>query len=384
MSRVGENIYKRKDGRWEGRYVKFRDKSGNYHYGYVYARKYQEVKEKLYILKTTYHSSEGTSEEHKATLQTVCEKPLFSELSIQWLESVKNKVKKATYNRYFNLIHRHILPHIGDCYVAELTNREIEQLIEKMQVTGRLDQTGGLSDKMISDILSVIKRIIKYAGLHRFTTSCVPELVGIRQERKELRILAVEEQRCLSSYLLNNPTPIHLGILLSLYTGVRIGELCALRWEHISLERKSLAVRGTLQRIQNTDETNISKTSVMITQPKSISSIREVPLSEPLLLLCQQMLQENSFFILTGSNQYMEPRRVEYYYSRLLQSLGIKHTTFHALRHTFATRCVEAGVEIKSLSEILGHSNVNITLDRYVHSSMELKRVNIEKISMLT
>lgn len=390
MSRVGENIYKRKDGRWEGRYIKNKDARGRYHYGYVYAKKYCEVKEKLAKMKAL--TLPYGSLPNKAAETVIPENGLFttaenrisiSEFAQLWLESVKNKVKQTTYNRYYNLVHLHIIPGIGSCGVSELTNHKLEGFIEQLQRNGRKDQKGGLSGKMIADILLVVKRILRHASLHQITVVCIPELVGIRYEKKKPRILTSSEQQTLSNYLLQHPAPMHLGILLCLYTGLRVGELCALRWEHISQERCSLMVCGTLQRIQNTGEERDSKTSVILTQPKSCSSVREIPLNGVLMQLCAFLRQAENSYVLTGNENYLEPRRVEYYYTRLLHRLKIPHTTVHALRHTFATRCVESGVEIKSLSEILGHSNINITLDRYVHSSMELKRINIEKLLML-
>ena len=194
-----------------------------------------------------------------------------------------------------------------------------------------------------------------------------------------MRVLSVSEQSVLTEYLLDDMDFIKLGIYLSLFTGIRIGELCALKWENINLYEKMLYVKKTMQRIQTYDM--LQKTKVIISSPKSACSLREIPLPDFLCNMLKKYKRADDYFLLSGSVQeYVEPRALQYKFKKIIKDCGLTDVNFHALRHTFATRCVEAGFEIKTLSEILGHSSVKITLDRYVHSSMELKRKNMEKL----
>ncbi len=171
---------------------------------------------------------------------------------------------------------------------------------------------------------------------------------------------------------------------MALFTGLRIGEICALRWGDISLPDKALHVRFTMQRIQNINGEGRTKTKVTISPPKTDTSARIIPLPDFLVELCRKRFNTNtSAFILTGTEFYMEPRVLQYRFKNYANACELDGIHFHTIRHTFATRCVEVGFEIKSLSEILGHSSIKITLDRYVHSSMELKRENMNKLGTI-
>lgn len=166
-------------------------------------------------------------------------------------------------------------------------------------------------------------------------------------------------------------------------TGIRIGELCALRWENIDIENKVLSVNKTLIRIQNTNTLIASKTKVIISAPKSKCSIRKIPLPDCIIPLLKAFAQKGDTFFLTGETErFVEPRTMQNRFKKYVSACNITDANFHALRHTFATRCIELGFEIKSLSEILGHANVNITLNRYVHSSFELKTLNMNRLSL--
>ncbi|MGN1087293.1 MAG: site-specific integrase, partial [Porcipelethomonas sp.] len=177
-----------------------------------------------------------------------------------------------------------------------------------------------------------------------------------------------------------NPNRTTLGIALSMSTGIRIGELCALQWNEIDLKKSILTVRKTMQRIQTYE--SHEKTKIIIAEPKSLCSRREIPLPQFLCDTLRNFRRNNNCFLLSGeSERFVEPRALSYTFKKYVKECGLKNVNFHALRHTFATRCVESGFDIKTLSEILGHSSVKITLDRYVHSSMELKRKNMEKLA---
>ena len=207
--------------------------------------------------------------------------------------------------------------------------------------------------------------------------------ITVKQVQKPLRVLSSIEQQKLSEYLFANLNSCNLGILICLYTGLRIGEICALKWEDISLEEQSLYVHHTMQRLQ-TSRTGKSKTTVIISTPKSDCSIRTIPIPNDMLALLQEQKQPDNAYVLTGSShRYMEPRTLQYRFRVIMRRCEIENVNFHVLRHTFATRCVELGFDIKSLSEILGHASVNITLNRYVHPSRELKQKNMDKLGQI-
>lgn len=193
--------------------------------------------------------------------------------------------------------------------------------------------------------------------------------------KTEIQIFTKAEQLKLEEVLLDDLTLEKFGIFFCLYTGLRIGEICALRWENIDIETKRIFIRKTITRIKNPDDDANGKTMIVIDDPKSISSIREIPIPEfllPMLKQFEQSVQPNYYFI-TGTDQFLETRTYFNHYKKILKTVGLEHYNFHALRHTFATRCVENGSDAKTLSEILGHANVKITLDRYVHPNYENK-----------
>lgn len=189
------------------------------------------------------------------------------------------------------------------------------------------------------------------------------------------------EQARLNNYLIANPTLSNVGILLSAATGIRIGELCALKWENINLEKRILTVRNTVQRIKNIDGETATK--LVVTSPKSSSSVREIPLPEFIVPILFELKENNSCYLLSGTGSIVEPRVMQYRFKRILKILKLSDVFFHSLRHLFATNCIAIGVDVKSLSEILGHSDVKITLNRYVHSSMERKAEYMQSVSAL-
>ena len=178
-----------------------------------------------------------------------------------------------------------------------------------------------------------------------------------------------------------NPTNTDLGIMLALYTGMRLGEICALKWEDIDLEHKIIHVRHTISRIKNQDPSVDAKTVLILDTPKTKTSRRDIPISSKLFRFLDMAHRNECNYVISGDTNFMSPRTFEYRFQKKLDCCGVPRINFHGLRHTFATRCIERGVDIKSLSEILGHANVGITLNTYVHSSMDQKRKQIEKLS---
>lgn len=358
MSRRGENIYKRKDGRWEGRYIVGR-KNGKAVYKSVYAHTYTDAKQKLCKRETEIKP-------------VIADNISFDCYANQWLNIVKLSRKASTYNKYKSIYNLHIRPVVSDCKINAIGNSHIQNII---------DNCSDLSPKTINDILCVVKMILEYTRQNGIDVNVCMKGMTVRQERKEMRVLTVDEQKRLTSVLLSETDLEKLGVYLALCTGIRIGELCALRRENISFDTGMLSVRSTMQRVQIEDSKK--KTEIIITEPKSRCSVRDIPLPNFLLDLCRKYYSnfQPSVFLLTGTTYYLEPRALRYNFKKYILESGLKNVNFHALRHTFATRCVENGFEIKTLSEILGHVNVNITLNRYVHSSVDLKRANMEKMN---
>ena len=241
----------------------------------------------------------------------------------------------------------------------------------------------GLAPKTVSDILSIIRNILKYAMQKGIYVSCNIEAIQIKQHHKNMRIFSKKEQNQLCEYLLSNIESCNIGILVCLFTGLRIGEICALHWEDVSYSEQTISVRHTLQRIQ-THSDNGPKTKVIITTPKSPCSIRVIPLPNELCDLLMLYQKVSTGFLLTNSDsKFIEPRTMQNNFKKVLKSIGIIDANFHCLRHTFATRCIEVGFDVKSLSEILGHATVNITMNRYVHPSLEIKQQHMQKLSNL-
>lgn len=374
MPRKGENIYKRKDGHWEGRYIYRYDEFNKGKYAYIYGKSYSEVKKKLSERKAMPIESFETFPKPAV---------MYEQILDEWLCAVRLNVKESTYARYDHLIKTHIEPHLGKCRLSHLGATLIEEYILMQLSNGRLDGKGALSPKTVTDILTIIKSTFEYAEYKGYTIPCNISKLNIKKREKEMRVLSYEEQECLVRVLTQNMDRCKFGTLLSLYTGIRIGELCALKWEDVNLAQSTLVIRKTMQRIQNHDENSNHKTKIIITEPKSKCSVRKIPLPKFIVEYAIQFISEPNDYILSGKpDKFIEPRTMQNRFKSYVTESGIESANFHSLRHTFATRCVEVGFEIKSLSEILGHANVNITLNRYVHSSFELKCSNMNKLAL--
>lgn len=375
MSKKGENIYKRKDGRWEGRYIKLYNEEGKAKYGYLYGKTYGEVKNKLKQKHASFDQAE---------LSRSCKTVLYSEIITDWLQSTRIHVKESTYVCYKQLIDRHIIPPLGKYAVNKISTQLVERMIEGKIKNGRLDGKGGLAPKTVTDIITIVKSSMEYAVYNGFPIVCNLSKLSVKKGKKEMRVLTTQEQKKLTLTILENMDLCKLGVLISLYTGIRIGELCALKWENLDLNDKTLKIRKTMQRIQNFDQLESAKTKIIITEPKSRCSIRDIPIHDFLLNMLYKFQGMPNEFVLTGEkDRFIEPRTMQNCFKRYIKECGLNEANYHALRHTFATRCVEAGFEIKSLSEILGHANVNITLNQYVHSSFDLKSENINKLTIV-
>lgn len=321
-----------------------------------------------------------TKEEIVYTTETT-----FAEVLELWMTNNRIRLKGATVNKYQNLIDAHILPELGDIPMKKLDATVINSyLMHKLQ-EGRLDKQGGLSASYVRSIRLIINAAFEFAVRQGTCRSLNQPIYKPTLRKPEITILNIDDQQRLERYLSAEPDPIKVGILLTLYTGMRIGEICALSWDDVDLEEQILHIRHTVARVPDRDVNDRRNSQLIIDTPKTVSSRREVPIPSYLVPMLKEIRQKsNSDYVVSSSKSFLSPRTYEYRYHRLLQESGVPQIHYHALRHTFATRCIEAGVDIKSLSEILGHANVGITLNTYVHSSMKLKRAQLEKMVSFT
>ena len=248
--------------------------------------------------------------------------------------------------------------------------------------SGELLYRDGLAPKTVKDILVVLRAVLRYTEKQFPGVFPALEITYPKDPRKEMRVLSPEEQNRFIAFLLEDMDSCRFGTLLVLFTGLRIGEICALQWKNISLRSQTIRIDATMQRLRNTEQEESGRTRIVVGPPKSETSVRVIPMTASIAELCRRMdPHEPDAYVLTGTADFMEPRSLQYRMKKYTGACGLEGVHFHTLRHTFATRCVEGGFEIKSLSEILGHSTTTITLDRYVHSSMEMKRSNMNKLS---
>lgn len=279
----------------------------------------------------------------------------------KWLNSAKIRCKKSTYSNYQYTVNARILPKFARVKKKMITSMFIDNYTDELL-------SEGLLPKRVKDILIILKQILNYAGIDiKVTMPKVP--------KSEIQILTKEEQLILEKELFRKMDRIKFGIYLCLYVGLRIGEICALRYEDILIDERKIKVRKTITRIKNPNITSRRKTIVIMDEPKSISSIREIPLPEFIIPKLKEFTYnlKSMDFLITGNETFMETRIYFNKYKKIIRNIKIGNYNFHALRHTFATRCIENGCDPKTLSEILGHSNVKITLDRYVHPNYENK-----------
>jgi integrase len=372
MARTGENIYKRKDGRWEARYIAFYDGNGKAKYNYIYARSYTEVKSKLLKSQKCVLTTSAEKEKGKEKYEYWLE---------EWLRAKRLSVKESTYIHYRNTVENHIKPDLGKFPISKISTSLMERFVSHKLQNGRIDGNGGLSPKSMSDIITIIKESFKYAQSYDTIVICNFDRIVFKKNIQEMRVLSQLEEQRLLSVLLSDLDTYKLGVFICLYTGIRIGELCALQWKNISLKENSLKIEHTMQRLQSDDFDMSPKTRIIITEPKSFAALRTIPLPEFVANVINPFVSSPNAYVLSGEcKTVIEPRTMQNKFKTYLEEGKIEDANFHSLRHTFATRCIEAGFDVKTLSEILGHSSVKITLDKYVHSSMQLKRNNMEKL----
>ena len=383
----GENVFKRKDGRYEARYIKGRRADGRPLYGFCYGRTYEEAKDK---------ADRAREEIGQAKKPEAGQRPDMACFCDRWLSANSARLKPSSRAKYRTDIENHIKPFFGDKLPGEILPEEIDGFTRSL-LTGK-----GLSPKTVRSILTLFHSILSYTGKRSGGKLPDMEITYPKSFRKNTRVLDEKEESALVQLLAQEMDACKFGVYLALRTGMRIGEICALRWCDISFEAAAISVCHTALRLPRGNVCQadpdrpsaaagddggvlaLSRTELVIGTPKSESSLRLIPLMPDIATLCERFRpEEPEAFLLTGTDRCMDPRKLQRHLKKYLEECGIPEAHFHTLRHTFATRCVEAGFDVKTLSEILGHSNIGITMNLYVHPNLDLKRENMNRLKSL-
>jgi integrase len=271
------------------------------------------------------------------------------------------------------LIENHLLPYFGDRLLVE--EAFVQQFVlEKLEA--------GLAQKTVKDVLIVLKMILKFGAKQSIFTYKPFEIQFPTQRQKlSLEVLSRSDQKKIMSYIQQHFTFRNLGVYICLSAGMRIGEICALKWKDVDMEKGVISVRRTIQRIYNI-ENGVRKTELLLDTPKTSNSIREIPMVKELWRMLKPLkkLVNESFFVVTNDSKPTEPRTYRIYYKSLMKELSMPELKFHGLRHSFATRCIESNCDYKTVSVLLGHSNISTTLNLYVHPNMEQKKRAVDQM----
>ena len=314
------------------------------------------------------------------------EKIIFSRCCEEWLKQKDDTVKPSSYYNYKYSVEKHIIPVLGDKSLLELEKYDFKEFIRykketiiksKKQRDNHFEETDDINLKAL---VTKLKSILNYTTKKYHITFDLESLAGIIYTPSEIEVFSDKDFKKLSNFLLNSNDIRDLGVLISLYTGLRIGEICGLKWSDINFEDELLYVNRTAQRVYMG---KVEKSKLIITKPKTQKSKRKIPIGKILLKKLKEYKNQypNEAFILTGEiDKFYEPSGYRYDYKQILKKCKIPYKNYHRLRHSFASRCIATGMDAKSLSEILGHSNIGITMNLYVHSSNEIKKKYINKL----
>ena len=299
-------------------------------------------------------------------------KQTLTEIIDEWLNYKKITLKESTYYRYIYMINQYIIPHFNNIEMEELQSYDFNLFIAELVKV--------LNPTSTKNVVSLLKSILtysekKYGYKFNFDFVSLPKV-----HKKDLKVLSQKEKERLEKYCVKNNTLKHIGIIICLNTGLRIGEICALKWDCIDLEKRILSVKFTMQRIYNKlDKT----TKISIDVPKSETSVRIIPISTKLYNILKPLKKQysrNCYFLSGSAQKYIEPRTYQRMFENCVKKCKINDFHFHSLRHTFASDCVNIGMDTKSLSEVLGHNDIKITLKTYVHSSLKSKKKYLERL----
>jgi integrase len=346
---MARNIYHRKDGRFEGRYADGFNANGKPKYRSVFGKTYNEVKDKLEKAKNFSTNSQSPTANKSTVTGAVSE----------YLNEAKIRIKPSTLGIYSRYIDTYIVPYFGNTRCDKLTAEVLQNFANKLL-------ENGLSVITAQSVFNFLKSAL-FAD-----KECIFEVKFPKQVKSNTEYLSVNEQKRLEKAAKDRGSTDYIAVMICLYTGIRIGELCGLMWNDIDFECKLLRINRTIQRIRSDGE---NKTEVAFLTPKSTTSTREIPLPDFLIELLQNhRLTTDGEYLLNYKNKPIEPRTLQYRFKKILQAADVKDVGFHSCRHTFATRALESGCDVKSLSEILGHGSATVTLNKYAHSSTEHKR----------
>ncbi|MBV7392074.1 tyrosine-type recombinase/integrase [Enterococcus sp. ALS3] len=369
MPRKGENIYKRKDGRWEGRYNFVRTSSGKVKYSSVYGKKYEEVKKKLQQKKVQNPPAETTA-------KTMHSKKIYTEWLDYWINKIeRTRVKKTTLSAYIRTIQVHIHPSIGSLLLTEISSGHLVAFLTELQ-------RKNLAAGTIRNIFNIVKKSLTDAYLQGYLQQNPCSNIKLPKiSQQQNRALTFKQQKKLEQVALKEASCS--PIIIALYSGMRIGEISGLKWEDVDFVDDTIFIRRTVSRIFSLDAEE-KKTQLIIGSPKSASSARKIPIAKNLKkYLLAKRAAGTSEYVIATQNGLTEPRSITNRFKRNLAETDLPDINFHALRHTFATRCLEQGVDVASLSKILGHQSTKMTLDTYAGSLMETRRQGISKIDQL-
>lgn len=375
MAKRGENIYKRKDGRWEGRYVIGKKENGKTAFAYIYGQKYTEVKKRLEFCKVHREAAENKR----------LERTVFGDGTIRawleyWLEEeVKPEIKQSSYAVYRGQIERHLVPVVGKEPLSQINDQTMEKVHRTMLQKGLSAATAlrickrfqaALASARNADLLGVLP-VIPFR-----------KKKGIRQKT---RFLKMQEQKLIEQNI-DEKNPKDLAVLLSLYSGCRVGECCAFKWEDIDFLAGGIHVTHSLQRVA-VYQGDTKKTELLYTDPKSESSERYIPLPSFMMKALERLKKgqkaKEQDYMLGKGGKPVDPRVLQYHVSKLTAALGIRGVHFHTLRHTFATRFMEKNGDVQVLKEVLGHSSSKITMDWYGHTTELHIKKSMQKLKKL-
>lgn len=359
MAKTGSNIYRRKDGRYEGRVLHGKTVYQKPRYIYVYGKTLKEVKEKMRMLKEAQKTVEGGDE------------LLIRDCAQEWLEKKKGQWKPTTYDTYRRLLDRYVIPILGNYRVEEVTVETLEAFLEEI----RKNSDKLLTEAYLKYVCALVRQILEFASEQKKQPLLLPPLPEFQIKKRNTELPSDREFEILKEFLTEHvEDETCLGIMLAMYTGIRIGELCALRWKNVDFSNGCLMISSNLQRVRIYEEDR-KRTRVCSQMPKTLQSVRAVPLPDSLLQILKDRKQDPEAYLIPGrKNDWTDVRTLQYRFTGILKKCGIEPFRFHMLRHAFASRCIWQGCDIKSLSEVLGHSSVQITMDIYVHSSMKQKK----------
>lgn len=292
----------------------------------------------------------------------------IKEYLTEWLVEQKGHIKVRTHKRYTEIVENNILPILGEIELTELTPKQVRSFVAKLNTVH--------ADNTVLQIMGLLKRALNVAVQEELIKANPTVGVVLHHKQQKVEPFNEREQKLIAEYILQKRNPYYYGILIALYTGVRIGELLALTWDDVDMKSKTITVSKTAGALKVNDGDN-----PFISTPKTAAGNRTIPYPKQLNSLLKEMKALGSKYVVcTRKGNYMTVYGYQKAFSRLLERLGIKHKGFHSLRHTYATRALEAGADIKTLSEMLGHSSPTVTITRYCHSTDKQKNKLCEKI----